>query len=241
MCSVPLTSKGSHYTIGPIVATIRPALPLLVVVALALPARGEVIYKTEEDDGSITFTHYRDRDSLEIFLEAGEHAYKVVESDAWDDELENRPSSFADIDPETVYRNLDTYDDLILEAAASHDVSPALLKAMMLVESGFNSRAVSPRGAQGLLQLMPATARSLGVDDSFDPEQNIGGGARYLRKQIDRFGGNVDLAVAAYNAGPGNVNKYGGIPPFEETQFYVAHVTKLYDYFATERPVRGSR
>ncbi len=226
MCSVPLTSKGSHYTIGPIVATIRPALPLLVVVALALPARGEVIYKTEEDDGSITFTHYRDRDSLEIFI---------------DDELENRPSSFADIDPETVYRNLDTYDDLILEAAASHDVSPALLKAMMLVESGFNSRAVSPRGAQGLLQLMPATARSLGVDDSFDPEQNIGGGARYLRKQIDRFGGNVDLAVAAYNAGPGNVNKYGGIPPFEETQFYVAHVTKLYDYFATERPVRGSR
>jgi len=221
-----LTSKGSHYTIGPIVATIRPALPLLVVVALALPARGEVIYKTEEDDGSITFTHYRDRDSLEIFI---------------DDELENRPSSFADIDPETVYRNLDTYDDLILEAAASHDVSPALLKAMMLVESGFNSRAVSPRGAQGLLQLMPATARSLGVDDSFDPEQNIGGGARYLRKQIDRFGGNVDLAVAAYNAGPGNVNKYGGIPPFEETQFYVAHVTKLYDYFATERPVRGSR
>lgn len=207
-------------------ASIRPALPLLVVVALALPARGEVIYKTEENDGSITFTHYRDQDSLEIFI---------------DDELENRPSSFADIDPETVYRNLDAYDDLILEAAAVHDVSPALLKAMMLVESGFNPSAVSPRGARGLLQLMPATARSLGVDDAFDPAENIGGGARYLRKQIDRFGGNVDLAVAAYNAGPGNVKKYGGIPPFEETQFYVAHVTKLYDYFATERPVRGSR
>jgi hypothetical protein len=221
-----LTSGGAHYTIGSILATIRPAFPALLVFALVLPARGEVIYKAEEDDGSITFTHYRESNSLEIFI---------------DDELENRPSSFADIDPETVYRNLDAYDDLILEHSASNDVSPALVKAMILVESGFNYRAVSPRGAQGLMQLMPKTGRSVGVEDPFDPAQNIAGGVKYLRKQIDRFGGNVDMAVAAYNAGPGAVLKYGGTPPYKETQFYVQHVTKLYDYFATERPVRGSR
>ena len=109
-------------------------------------------------------------------------------------------------------------------AAAKYNVDPALLRGLIRQESNFNPNAVSPAGASGLTQLMPGTAAGLGVTDPTDPAQAIEGGAKYLRQQLDRFGGDVEKALAAYNAGPGAVAKFGGVPPYAETQAYVQKV-----------------
>jgi len=117
-------------------------------------------------------------------------------------------------------------DALIKQTAARYGIPEDLFRALVKQESGFNPRAVSPAGAMGLTQLMPATARALGVEDPFDPAQNLEGGAKYLRQQYDRFG-DWGLALAAFNAGPGAVQKYGGIPPYQETQDYVRNVLAM--------------
>jgi len=118
---------------------------------------------------------------------------------------------------------------LINDAARAHGVDPKLVAAVAKRESAFNPAAVSRRGACGLMQLMPATARSFGVTDIFDPRQNVEAGVRYLRSLIDSFNGNVDLALAAYNAGPGAVQRYRGMPPFSETRAYVSAIRASYD------------
>lgn len=116
------------------------------------------------------------------------------------------------------------FNAMVAQAAEKYNLSPSLLNAVIKTESNFDPNARSSAGAQGLMQLMPGTAKSLGVQDSFDPSQNIEGGAKYLRQMVDKFHGNTQLALAAYNAGPGNVQKYGGIPPFKETQNYVKKI-----------------
>jgi soluble lytic murein transglycosylase-like protein len=115
-------------------------------------------------------------------------------------------------------------EDSIAKAASDYDLPAELIRGVIQAESNFQARAVSPAGAQGLMQLMPATARELGVDDPFDIEQNIDGGARYLRQMLDMFGGDVKQALSAYNAGPGTVLKYDGQVPYPETRHYVRKV-----------------
>jgi cell wall-associated NlpC family hydrolase len=123
------------------------------------------------------------------------------------------------------------YDAMIVEAAQANNVPPALVKAVVRAESGFDPNAVSRAGAQGLMQLMPSTAAGLGVTDPFDPKQNLMGGAKFLRGLLDRFIGDVSKALAGYNAGPGAVEKYGGIPPYAETQAYVPKVLGFVDEY----------
>lgn len=115
-------------------------------------------------------------------------------------------------------------DGIIKKYAQENNIDESLVKAVVKAESGFNPQAKSPVGAQGLMQLMPNTARGLGVNNPFDPEQNIAGGTKYLKGLLDRFDGRVDFALAAYNAGPGAVKKYGGVPPYNETKNYVKRV-----------------
>ena len=131
---------------------------------------------------------------------------------------------------------IDAYDHLFRAAAERHHVPAELLKAVCLVESAMNPAAVSPAGAQGLMQLMPQTAESLNVSDPFDPSQAIDGGARYLAQQLRTFG-RTDHALAAYNAGPGAVRRAGGIPNYRETTRYVQKVTRYYNHFRWSRPV----
>lgn len=119
------------------------------------------------------------------------------------------------------------YDQLIDEAARTHGVDAALIRAVMRTESAFNPLVVSPAGAQGLMQLMPELAEEMGVTNVFDPRQNVMAGAKYLRQLLDATGGNIPLTLASYNAGPGNVARYKGIPPFKETRDYVKKITAL--------------
>jgi hypothetical protein len=126
------------------------------------------------------------------------------------------------------------FHDIILQAAREYDVDAALIRAIIMAESSYNPRAVSHRGAQGLMQLMPTTAKWLGVKDSFNPEANIDAGVRYFRRLLDRFDGDVELALAAYNAGSRYVKKYKGVPPFKATRKYIRKVMEYHQRFSDE-------
>lgn len=125
-------------------------------------------------------------------------------------------------------KNNTDFEDIIEKAAAQFNIPAKLIKSVIQKESNFNPNALSHAGASGLMQLMPATARGLGVKNVFDPAENIIAGSKYLRQMLDRYDNNIELALAAYNAGPGNVDKYGGVPPFKETQNYVRKVTDVF-------------
>jgi soluble lytic murein transglycosylase-like protein len=142
----------------------------------------------------------------------------------------------------------DEIDSSIVMAAARHNVDPNLVRAVVKVESNFNSNAVSRKGAMGLMQLMPSTARSLNVKNPFDPDQNVDAGVRHLKQLLENYGGDVNLTLAAYNAGSGAVARSAGVPRFAETQNYVRRITNLYyggfdlsPSGATRDPVRVQR
>jgi len=155
------------------------------------------------------------------------HAAKVLTSSVTEARQKQPSVSYtidrivAPLDPQSAY------DDIVAEAAELYALDPHMIRAVMQAESGFDATAVSPVGALGLMQLMPKVAAELGATEPLDPRQNIMAGSRYLRQLLDAHRGNVRLALASYNAGPGNVAKYGAIPPFKETQNYVKKVTGL--------------
>lgn len=139
---------------------------------------------------------------------------------------------FADFtDPNWISDAERLYYPIIIKYSKHYDVDPLLVKAVIMAESSFNPNAVSRVGAQGLMQLMPRTARYLGVEDSFNPDHNIQGGVKYIKRLLDRFDGDVRLALAAYNAGSQNVRKYRGIPPYPETKNYVKKVSNLHSSY----------
>lgn len=123
------------------------------------------------------------------------------------------------------------FHPLIVRVSREHNVDPALVKAIIMAESGYNPQAVSKVGAGGLMQLMPRTADSLGVQDIFDPEENVSGGVKYLKQLLNEFGGEIKLALAAYNAGSSKVRTYNGVPPIGATQVYIKKVIEYYQHY----------
>jgi Rod binding domain-containing protein len=143
------------------------------------------------------------------------------------DNIKTKPLVKTPVQPDRYSSNIDSLDhldDIVNQAASKYNVNPVLIKAVIWQESGGDPKAVSSKGAKGLMQLMDSTARMLGIKDLFDIRQNIFGGVKYLDALLKKFGGDVRKALAAYNAGPATVEKYGGIPPYEETRKYVSAV-----------------
>ncbi|MBM7059206.1 lytic transglycosylase domain-containing protein [Pseudomonas sp. UL073] len=202
-----------------IIATLWTSALVIVLGGNAAPAQADV-YMGVAKDGSIVLSNiYRaERNYVRVRREAPVAAAPAPVA---------QPAALAGTQP---------YEQLIAAAATAHDLPPALLHAVISVESGYDPRAQSPQGAAGLMQLMPATARELGVSDVWDPAANVDGGARYLKRMLELFGNDLSLALAAYNAGPGAVRDSGrSIPPIPETMRYVPNVLEHYRRLVASR------
>ena len=195
-------------------------IPLKLGAVKPTPPKRGAVYRVVQKNGSVLYTNVaslaKGHDAKMLFT-------YIVECYAC--------NVHSKIDWNTVPLQLAAYGDDIRSAAKVSGVNAALLRAIIHAESGFNARALSYKGAQGLMQLMPGTASDLGVGDAFDPAENISGGARYLATLLRDYHGDVSLAAAAYNAGAGAVAKYGGVPPYAETQVYVKRVALLYERY----------
>lgn len=215
---------------------IRRILPLVLLFAVPLAVRADIAVFT--DGRSMKIASYSASESLvELTLPGGGRVHLPIEriDRILDDEVvaeEIIQEVREGVLPIRSYRFDERsrplfssrFDEKIVEAARKFDVDAALVSVVIKAESDYNPKVVSRKGARGLMQLMPATARRFGVANSFNAEENIYGGTRYLRWLLDTFEGNADLAVAAYNAGEGNVWKYEGVPPFRETVDYLAKI-----------------
>jgi soluble lytic murein transglycosylase-like protein len=177
---------------------------LLLLIANSVHAD---IYRYEDDEGIVHFTDAPTDRRFKVFM-------RDLKKDK---QLRTKMQLASSVNPAE-------YEQIISTCATKYGVNPCLIKAVIHAESGYNPNAVSRKGASGLMQLMPGTARSLKVSNSFDPQDNVEGGVKYLRFLLDTFRGDVSLAVAAYNAGLNKVAKYGGIPPYNETRTYVNRV-----------------
>jgi soluble lytic murein transglycosylase-like protein len=199
----------------------RSCLPLLALALLAADARAEIAVLTNGQTMKVS-GHRTEGDTVFLLLKGGgevgtpaSHVRGFV-PDEVADEVAASTGTRAEL------------ETLAADVARRHGLDPALVLAVASVESGFRPKAVSPKGAQGLMQLMPATATSLGVADAFDPETNLEGGSRYLAELIALYDGDLTKALAAYNAGPGAVKRHGGVPPYQETRAYVKKVMERY-------------
>lgn len=205
-------------------------LVLLWLACLTEPAHAEAqIYRYEQSDGTVLYT---------TTPQSGRSAAEVIGGGASATRRANRPVVHAPADRSNPNpgRNPDAFDAIIRRAATAYDIPFAFIKAVIRAESGFDPHAVSHAGAQGLMQLMPATAQSLNCEDSFDPEQNIYAGTQYLRMLSNRYNGDINLVLAAYNAGSGTVSRYDGIP-YEATRRYIERVFQYYEeYLAATTP-----
>lgn len=199
-------------------------LLLAAFAALAWPSQADAqIYAWRDASGNLVLSDRR--------LDAGAVTYAVPNAPEF---RSTRPAESSTV--------RERFEPLVQEHAARHSLRPDLVRAVIQVESGFNPRATSPKGAMGLMQLMPATARELGVRNAYDPTDNIRGGTAYLRQLLDRYDGNEALALAAYNAGSGAVDRYGRqVPPYRETQDYVLKVGSAAEVTRGSRPAPAKR
>jgi soluble lytic murein transglycosylase-like protein len=196
----------------------KPAFIIAALLVASSAYANPKIYSYVDDQGTRHFTDVPDNNRYRLLVLSTQD--RTSSGDRYDSRLLARATQ---------------YDSIIEHAAISAAVEPNLLRAVIVVESGFNSRALSKRGAVGLMQLMPATASRFGVSNPYDPRENVHGGARYLKFLMDRFGHNIGLALAAYNAGEEAVARNGGqIPPFSETMAYVPRVLKIYHMLAEQ-------
>jgi len=203
---------------------------LIILSLLLLPATGGAdIYKYVDKDGVIHFTNVPTQPNYRKLPSLPSLPTYVPNRASYGGYNGLRPFSC----PPSSLANQYAYDMHIKIACQRYGLDLKLVKAVIRAESAFNAQAVSPKGAVGLMQLMPGTSRDLGVVNPLDPLENIDGGARYLRTMLNRFDNNVVLALAAYNAGPEAVQKYGGVPPYDETQTYVQRVL---DYYSRTTP-----
>ncbi len=194
---------------------------MILIVGAAAPAQAD-IYRCKRSDGTLHYTNIR---------EPGRRCQLVVRGSKKSNSSSKAKSAGSRTRPTADGKDparYSRYNGVIDEASRLYQLPESFIRAVMHVESDFNPTVVSRAGAMGLMQLMPTTARSMGVSDPFDVRQNILGGARYLRILANRFKGDLVLTVAAYNAGEGAVEKYNGIPPYKETQRYVRRVLKHY-------------
>ncbi|MDF1588726.1 MAG: lytic transglycosylase domain-containing protein [Gammaproteobacteria bacterium] len=222
---------------------------VLIICLLAMTSdmlMADQIKQIISDDGTVTFTNvaatksaknqtviyrYPDAGDVTVFTDQKPTHITTFDILKFDCYACNPDST---IDWNTVALNHSAFAETVNNAAKSNHIDPALVRALIHAESAFNPNARSQKGASGLMQLMPATAKELGVSNIFNAKQNIDGGVRYLARLLKAFNGNISLATAAYNAGPNAVKKYNGIPPYQETKVYVERVSILHKRYKNE-------